>query len=164
MLRYGQVMGRALAPIEPGDHVHTHNVAYEELALRLRVPRSRDSLPAAPAAPHVSGLSAPGRPRGHAQLHRRGRRQQLRRAHGGTDRPRAIDGEALPPNVDGVVAFPHGEGCGHAIGPDTEQLRAHALAACWITRTSARRCILGLGCEVNQIEHVSGGPIPRRRR
>ena len=28
-----------------------------------------------------------------------------------------------PPGVDGVVAFPHGEGCGHAIGPDTEQLR-----------------------------------------
>ena len=29
----------------------------------------------------------------------------------------------LPPDVDGVVAFPHGEGCGHAIGPDTDQLR-----------------------------------------
>ena len=36
---------------------------------------------------------------------------------------RSFEGEALPPNVDGVVAFPHGEGCGHAIGPDMDQLR-----------------------------------------
>ena len=30
---------------------------------------------------------------------------------------------SMRPNVDGVVAFPHGEGCGHAFGPDTDQLR-----------------------------------------
>ena len=36
---------------------------------------------------------------------------------------RSFDGETLPPNVDGVVAFPHGDGCGHAIGPDMDQLR-----------------------------------------
>ncbi len=36
-LRYGQVIGRARMRIEPGRHVHTHNVAFEELVLRLRV-------------------------------------------------------------------------------------------------------------------------------
>ena len=35
-----------------------------------------------------------------------------------------------PPNVDGVVAFPHGEGCGHAPAPDIEQLAADAGRAC----------------------------------
>src|SRR5581483_5657034 len=32
-------------------------------------------------------------------------------------------GQTMPPNVDGVVAFPHGEGCAHAMGPDIDQLR-----------------------------------------
>src|SRR5580704_16735469 len=31
VLRYGQIIGRASAPIEPGRHVHTHNLAFEEL-------------------------------------------------------------------------------------------------------------------------------------
>ena len=32
IVRYGQVMGRARVPIEPGEHVHVHNVTFEELA------------------------------------------------------------------------------------------------------------------------------------
>src|SRR5579859_4417801 len=32
LIRYGQRIGRARHAIEPGDHVHTHNVAYEEIA------------------------------------------------------------------------------------------------------------------------------------
>ena len=31
--------------------------------------------------------------------------------------------ETMPPNVDGVIAFPHVEGCGHSVGPDTVQLQ-----------------------------------------
>src|SRR3954471_1912679 len=32
VVRYGQIMGRASADILPGSHVHTHNVAFEELS------------------------------------------------------------------------------------------------------------------------------------
>src|SRR2546430_16358240 len=31
VLRYGQVIGRAKRAIEPGEHLHTPNLAYEEL-------------------------------------------------------------------------------------------------------------------------------------
>src|SRR5882762_9939965 len=31
ILRYGQIIGRAKIRIEPGRHVHTHNVSFEEL-------------------------------------------------------------------------------------------------------------------------------------
>ena len=31
LVRYGQMIGRASRAIEPGDHVHTHNVAFEEI-------------------------------------------------------------------------------------------------------------------------------------
>ena len=36
--RYGQVIGRAKRPIEPGNHIHTQNLAYEELEFDVRVP------------------------------------------------------------------------------------------------------------------------------
>ena len=45
--RYGQAIGRAKQTIEPGRHVHTHNLAFEELTLRLRIPVRRNSLPCA---------------------------------------------------------------------------------------------------------------------
>src|SRR5258705_196112 len=31
LLRYGQAIGRAKISIEPGQHVHTHNLSFEEL-------------------------------------------------------------------------------------------------------------------------------------
>src|SRR4051812_5377512 len=38
VIRYGQMMGRARGAIEAGQHVHTHNVTYEELALEYEFP------------------------------------------------------------------------------------------------------------------------------
>ena len=55
-------------------------------------------------------------------------------------------GETLPPNVDGVVAFPHGEGCGHAFGPDVDQLR-RTLGGVLVHPNVSAAVILGLGCE-----------------
>ena len=83
----GRSIGRAKQAIEPGHHVHTHNVAFEELTFDYEFPDRRDSLPrAAEEHADVSRLSARGRPRGHAQLHRGGGGQQLRGAHRRADR------------------------------------------------------------------------------
>ena len=38
IVRYGQVMGRARLRIEPGRHVHTHNVSFEELSFDYDFP------------------------------------------------------------------------------------------------------------------------------
>ena len=62
-----------------------------------------------------------------------------------------------------MVAFPHGEGCGHTIGPDTEQLRRTLSGVLDHPNVSAA-IILGLGCEVNQIEHYLGPNAPRASR
>ena len=56
--------------------------------------------------------------------------------------------------------FPHGEGCGHAIGPDTEQLQ-RTLAGVLAHPNVSAAIILGLGCEVNQIDHYLGPNAPR---
>ena len=68
---------------------------------------------------------------------------------------RSYDGAELPPNVDGVVAFPHGEGCGHAFGPDMDQLR-RTLGGVLVHPNVSSALIVGLGCEGNQIDHYLG--------
>ena len=65
-------------------------------------------------------------------------------------------GETLPPDVDGVVAFPHGDGCGHVMGPDMEQLQ-RTLSGVLVHPNVSAAVIVGLGCECNQIAHYLGG-------
>ena len=63
---------------------------------------------------------------------------------------RGFEDQALPPGVDGVVAFPHGDGCGHAIGPDTALLERTIAGVLDHPNVSAG-ILVGLGCEVNQV-------------
>ena len=153
--RYGQVIGRAKTTVEPGAHVHTHNVAYEELALEYEFPAhespvsiSRSTIPQFLGYPRSDG--------------RAGTRNYIAvvaasncAAHTAELIAASYQGQTLPPNVDGVVAFPHGEGCGHSIGPDTQQLQRILTGVLDHPNVSAA-IILGLGCEVNQIDHYLG--------
>jgi altronate hydrolase len=76
---------------------------------------------------------------------------------------RSFEGTAMPPNVDGVVAFPHGDGCAHAMGPDMDQLR-RTLGGVLMHPNVSAAVILGLGCETNQIDHYLGAGGPRSTR
>ena len=44
VLRYGQVIGRARIRIEAGQHVHTHNVAFEEITFDYQFPEADAAL------------------------------------------------------------------------------------------------------------------------
>ena len=163
IIRYGQVMGRARVPIEAGEHVHVHNVAFEELTFAYEFPSEEKTLQAAPArVPTFLGY-----PREDGRV---GARNYIAvvaasncAAHTAELIAESYLAEKLPPNVDGVVAFPHGEGCGHSIGPDTEQLR-RTLAGVLDHPNVAGAIILGLGCEVNQISHYLGDNAPKSGR
>src|SRR5579872_1088864 len=163
IVRYGQLMGRARIRIEPGRHVHTHNVAFEELSFHYEFPSEDRGFGAAPA--NVPTFLGYPREDGRA-----GTRNYIAvvaasncAAHTAELIAASFDGEKLPPNVDGVVAFPHGEGCGHTIGPDTEQLQ-RTLAGVLAHPNVSAAIILGLGCEVNQIDHYLGPNAPRTSR
>ncbi|MGI8743554.1 MAG: UxaA family hydrolase [Bryobacteraceae bacterium] len=163
VIRYGQVIGRARGTIQPGRHVHTHNVAFEELALHYE-------FPAGELAPTRSARDVPeflGFPR---EDGRAGTRNYIAvvaasncAAHTAELIAASFEGERLPPNVDGVVAFPHGEGCGHSIGPDTIQLQ-RTLGGVLNHPNVSGAIILGLGCEVNQIDHYLGKGGARTER
>jgi altronate hydrolase len=154
VLRYGQPIGRARCPIAPGAHVHTHNLAFDELAREYHFPSGEKPIPTPQRGPTFLGYE---RPDG-----RVGTRNYIAvvaasncAAHTAELIARSYANQSLPENVDGVAAFPHGEGCGHSIGPDTEQLR-RTLAGVLDHPNVSAAIILGLGCEVNQIEHYLG--------
>ena len=150
VLRYGEVIGRARQPIAAGAHVHSHNLAFEDLVFQYEFPAEERSLPVPPASmPTFQGyLRADGRT---------GTRNYIAVAAASNCAAHTVEqiaasyaGTTLPPGVDGVVAFPHGEGCAHSIGPDTEQLR-RTIAGVLDHPNVSGALIVGLGCETNQI-------------
>jgi altronate hydrolase len=163
VVRYGQVMGRASVAILPGEHVHVHNVSFEELSFAYEFPSDDRPIPrAGRAVPVFQGyLREDGRV---------GTRNYIAvvaasncAAHTAELISASYDEDDLPPNVDGVVAFPHGEGCAHSIGPDTDQLR-RTLAGVLDHPNVSGAIILGLGCETNQITHYLGDNAPKSGR
>ena len=161
--RYGQDIGVAKVDIRPGQHIHTQNLAFEDHATEFKFPTSEKPFPQTPKnMPTWMGyLREDGRV---------GTRNYIAvvaasncAAHTSELIAASFLGETLPPNVDGVVAFPHGEGCGHSIGPDTDQLR-RTLGGVLNHPNVAGAVILGLGCEVNQIDHYLGPDAPRTDR
>ena len=153
--RYGQAIGRAKSAIEAGQHVHTHNLSFEELHLEYEFPAGETAVPARRAdAPVFQGyLREDGRV---------GTRNYIAvvaasncAAHTAELIARSYEDETLPEGVDGVMAFPHGEGCGHSMGPDMEQLQRTLGGVLEHPNVSAA-VILGLGCEGNQIDHYLG--------
>jgi len=155
VLRYGNRIGRARLSIERGRHVHTHNVRFEDLTFDYEFPTTERPLPAAPAdMPTFLGY-----PREDGRV---GTRNYIAvvaasncAAHAVSLIARSYECERLPPNAHGVVAFPHGEGCGHSIGPDIRQLE-RTLGGVLAHPNVSAAVILGLGCEVNQVAHYLG--------
>jgi altronate hydrolase len=161
--RYGQVIGRAKTAIQPGDHVHTHNLQYEEPNREYEFP----AVEVSPPRPRADCPTFMGYVREDGRV---GTRNYIAvvaasncAAHTAEAIARSYEGEAMPANVDGVVAFPHGEGCGHAIGPDIDQLR-RTLGGVLAHPNVSAAMIIGLGCEDNQIEHYLGPGAPASRR
>ena len=161
--RYGQNIGRAKMVIEPGQHIHTQNLSYQETAFNYQFPAGDVPFPAPPRdMPTFLGFKR--------EDGRVGTRNYIAvvaasncAAHTSELIAESFDPSRLPPGIDGIVAFPHGEGCGMSIGPDSQQLQ-RTLSGVLAHPNIAAAVILGLGCEVNQIEHYLGPNAPRSTR
>jgi altronate hydrolase len=150
--RYGEMIGSARVPIPAGSHVHVHNLAFQE------VDHDFDLAPPAPY-PQEHTRTFRGFVREDGRV---GTRNYIAVVAASNCAAHTVDlversflGERLPANVDGVVAFPHGDGCASTIGPDTQQLQ-RTLEGVLDHPNVAAAIIIGLGCEVNQIDHYLG--------
>ena len=152
--RYGNVVGFANTGIHPGQHIHVHNLDYQELdTLAIEIP-ARGCRETKTATRFFNGYER--------RDGRVGTRNYLAvvaasncAAFTANLIADSFRDEPLPDNVDGVVAFPHGDGCGQAMGKDTDQLQ-RTLEGVLDHPNVAAALILGLGCEVNQIDHYLG--------
>ena len=157
--RYNQIIGFASKPIEPGEHVHTHNLHMGpdkgDFARDYAV--GSDVKPEAPRRE----ASFMGIQRADGRVATRNYIGILSSVNCSATAARAIadhfskrnNPAALKnfPNVDGVVALTHGTGC----GMDSEglglQILQRTLTGYATHANFAGVLVVGLGCESNQI-------------
>ena len=185
VLKYGQPIGIATRPIAAGEHVHEHNLrslSREGLPVPAQTGAGGPTAAGAAGAPAAGGGAIPAaiptfdgivRPDG-----RVGTRNYVavlssvncsatvvRRIAAGFAAPGALDDH---PGVDGVIAVTHGSGCGLSRdGAGLEVLR-RTLAGYARHPNVAAVVVVGLGCEVNQINALIDGfdlpeGVPLRR-
>jgi altronate hydrolase len=157
--KYNQIIGFATAPIEPGDHVHTHNVEFKaferDYAFGADV-HEVEMVPEAERATFQGIVRADGRVATRNYL---GILTSVNcSAHTAKmiadqfRRPGLLDEF---PNVDGVVALTHGTGCGMAADGEGLAVLRRTLTGYAEHPNFAGFLMLGLGCEVNQISGVA---------
>lgn len=151
VIRYGLPIGRAAVPIRAGEHVHEHNVAPETGFAHLEFPSEEAPEP----QPSETGPSFLGYPRADGRVGTRNYIAVVAASNCAAFAAEWIAArfprESLPENVHGVAAFPHGYGCGTTAGPDLELLQ-RTISGILDHPNVAFAVILGLGCELNQIE------------
>ncbi len=153
--RYGQIIGFATQSINPGEHVHTHNMGVQAFNRDYRF--GADVLPVeqvAPADQHTFlGYERPGR--------RAGTRNYIAvisvvncSAH----TVRQIAHHFTPgrlmayPNVDGVIALTNAAGCASA--KTDLMILQRTLAGMARHPNVGATLLVGLGCETNQISDL----------
>ncbi len=150
--RYGQVIGFATAAIEPGDHVHTHNLAFRALARAYEV--GADVRPVVRHPPQaMRTFDGYRRPDG-----RVGTRNYVAvvstvncsASVSQIVKQRFADVARDYPHVDGVIAVTHKSGCAVEEGGEDHLALERVLAGYARHPNVAAYVVIGLGCEVNQ--------------
>jgi altronate hydrolase len=157
--RYGQIIGFASRRIEPGEHVHTHNLAIGSFERDYAFAEDARPTPMAAEPATFAGILRPD-----GRVATRNYIGILTSVNCSATVARAIadhfrrdihpEALAAYPNVDGVVALTHGVGC--AVDPEGEGLAIlqRTLAGYARHANFAGVLIVGLGCETNQIPRL----------
>ncbi|MEM9797423.1 MAG: altronate dehydratase family protein [Pseudomonadota bacterium] len=150
--KYGQVIGYAATEIAAGDHVHTQNLAFA--ATDHAYEFGTDLRPVAPA----TGDTFLGYRRANGAVGTRNYVAVVTSVNCSATAARRIADAFGPeelaayPNVDGVVAFVHGTGCGMADSGDGFEALQRVMWGYARHPNHAAVLMVGLGCEMNQID------------
>ena len=151
--KYAQLIGYAAEDIVAGSHVHTHNLEFRNVEMAYEF--STDLRPVAPAESLDTFM---GFRRQNGRSGTRNYIAVLTSVNCSASAARMIANHFTPEimanysNVDGVVAFVHGTGCGMA--GDGEGFEALQRVMWGYARhpNVAGVLMVGLGCEINQID------------
>lgn len=155
VLKYGQVIGLASCDIAVGEHVHVHNVCHEASAM---AGARRADL----AAPMPRPASFMGYVRPDGRVATRNYIGVLTSVNCSATVARKV-ADSFPdvlfedqPHIDGVVALTHTTGCGMAPSGEGAGNLRRTLQGYANHANFAGVLIIGLGCEVMQVDSVFG--------
>ncbi len=155
ILKYGQPIGTATAPIEPGDHVHSHNLGDDH---RVELTVESTSPPVSPPALHRSFdgfVRADGRvgTRNYVCLvstvNCSASVCRMVAAHFDAQRMRRW------PHVDGVFAVTHTTGCALHYGGLKHEMLGRTLAGYIRHPNVGASLVVGLGCEQTTADYLA---------
>jgi altronate hydrolase len=154
--RYNQIIGTAKVAIQPGQHVHTHNLEFSHFARDYAVGQGAQATAFVDTPATFQGIR-----RADGRIATRNYVGVLTSVNCSATVARAIADhfrrdihpEALAafPNVDGVVALTHGGGCATASDGEPLQILRRTLGGYARHPNFAAILVVGLGCETNQI-------------
>ena len=153
--KYAQVIGYATEVIVAGGHVHTHNVEFRNTEEDYEI--STDLRPAVPVA-DAARDSFMGYRRENGRVGTRNYIGILTSVNCSATAARMIASAFGPeemaryPNVDGVVAFVHGTGCGMAGQGEGFEALQRVMWGYARNPNHGGLLMVGLGCEMNQID------------
>jgi altronate hydrolase len=160
--KYGQVIGVATQPIQVGEHVHTHNLAFSDFARDYAFGVDVREIEPVLAEQRATFQ---GIVRESGKVATRNYIGVLTTVNCSATVARMVAGQFQEgselyerfPNVDGVVALTHGSGCGMAGAGEGFELLRRTLNGYAAHPNFAALLVLGLGCEVNQVRSLTEG-------
>ncbi len=154
--RYNQIIGHATQAITPGQHVHTHNLAFADFERKHEVGTDAQRVAYVDTPATFNGIV-----RADGRVATRNYIGVLTSVNCSATAARAIADhfrrdihpEALAPypNVDGIVALTHGMGCATDSEGEELQVLRRTLGGYARHANFAAVLVVGLGCETNQI-------------
>ncbi|MEM8550993.1 MAG: altronate dehydratase family protein [Pseudomonadota bacterium] len=151
--KYAQVIGYASQDIEPGVHVHDHNLSFRATDFDYRFGTNLRP----PAEPDTRDTFM-GYRRPNGKVGTRNYIALITSVNCSATAAHKIAAHFTPerlapyPNVDGVVAFAHGTGCGMAGSGDGFAALQRTMWGYARHPNHAGVLMVGLGCEMNQID------------
>ncbi len=153
--KYAQLIGIAHEDIAPGDHVHVHNTDF--VGTDVAYEFGTDQRPVA-MVPEAERDTFMGYRRANGSVGTRNYIAIVTSVNCSATAARRIADAFGPeelaayPNVDGVVAFVHGTGCGMAGDGDGFEALQRVMWGYARHPNHAGVLMVGLGCEMNQID------------
>lgn len=153
--KYAQIIGYASQDIKAGDHVHTHNIEFRNTKANYEFGTDIQPVDMVPENERDTFM---GFKRANGKVGTRNYIGILTSVNCSATAARMIAAAFGPeemeqyPNVDGVVAFVHGTGCGMAGDGDGFDALQRVMWGYAQNPNHAGILMVGLGCEMNQID------------
>ena len=155
IIKYGQIIGFAASAIQPGEHVHTHNVTLSGFTRKTAI--GADPAPVRPDM-DSDAASFDGIVRADGSVATRNYIGVLPTVNCSAGVARFIadgiggDLRSRYPNIDGVVALGHQSGCCSPGDSQGLQVLQRTLAGYARHPNFGAVLVVGLGCESNQVQ------------